>query len=325
MDTWLRSWPLVVIPMVILPLAAIGVAIKAGGTASVSADVWAGQASTAQLAFSSPYTSPAADASGELTQLLQTRRFDLAIAHMAPLYWRATSSKPDRSAWIVQDLSRNISVQTKGSNLLHISCKEKNPLIGLQLIRAVLRAGSHEIARLSQQQAEIAVSRYTKQAQAARAQLNLYAHELGSYLRKSHLTTRQIGGAALTDPKLANLYQLVQSAQLDVRNANQSIAAASQPPARNPLVTIDEPSSAAAGVTKKTLLLDGGIGLVLALLLGAGFVVVATARDHSLRREYEVRQVVGLDVLTVLPYSPHSPPSKPARAVAFAGALEDGE
>lgn len=301
LDTTARVWKLLLIPLLLLPVAAVGVGIVTGGSASTSADVWVGQSATAQLAWLSPLASPAADAAGELNQFLQTYQFDQAVAQHAPSYWAKAASKPNRKIWIKQSLSKTVHVQTHGSNLIQISYQDKNTTTGIQIIRAMLKVGSNEIARLAHQQAMITETRYAAEEKTDRSRLEHYSAQLGAYANRHDIPSGKIASASLTDPTLSSLYQSVQSAEVDLRNAVRLHSAAVSPAVGPTLVIIDGPSTAAPTLTKKTLILDLGMGLALGILLASAYVVISTGKDQSIRRPYEVPVMVGLDVLAVLP------------------------
>jgi capsular polysaccharide biosynthesis protein len=121
---------------------------------------------------------------------------------------------------------------------------------------------------------------------------------------------------SLFDPAFATLYQAVQSAQVDIDNADQQVSQATSQTAGNTFLVYDPPSTVWASLSKKSLALDLVIGLVVGLLLSGAFIVGTTAFDHSLRYAHEVPDLLGVPVLASVAYGKdlahvqHSPVSK---------------
>jgi hypothetical protein len=174
----------------------------------------------------------------------------------------------------------------------------------VQLLRSIVKEAPRQIGLLDQQQAASSVALYTRQAADAQKLIARTTKDLGKYMQDHGISPGQMAAQALFDPKFAALYQAVESAQVDLHNAQQQLSqVGSSNAAQSTIVVYDPPAAQTAAISKKTLALDGGIGLLVGLLLSGVFVVLTTARDHSVRYADEVPELVGLTVLASLPYS----------------------
>lgn len=303
-DTFYRHWLIALIPVVILPVAAVGVGLMSHKYPTAVTNVWVSQTSTSQLGYVAPFTSPAGNAQAELNQLLQTQRFDLSVARQSPLYWQLANAQPYRDIWIVKDMSKNVKVTTGGSNLLAISYSPKNAVLGTQLLQSILNVAPNQIKALYQQQSVDRVKFLTRQLQKVKGQLSQANSALAVYLLAHHIGANQVAQQTLVDPNLAALYEAQQTAQNNEQAAKTQYDQA-QPAGGlgSALTVIDAPTVVPATASKKALILNAGIGLIIGLLLSFAFIVAATLRDQSMRYAGEVLGVTGLPVLASIPYS----------------------
>jgi capsular polysaccharide biosynthesis protein len=266
--------------------------------------LWVNQDSVKQLSYADPQATPASNAATALTQLLQTAAFDMRIAQESPLYWSTVRPKANLQATVVDDLSKKVKVVANGPDLIGVSFSSKYRQMGVQLLQSVLKEAPSEIARLNQLQAASTVAYYTKQKAAAQKRLDRLTQQLAAYLHAHNISPSQMAAQALFDPKFAQLYQGVQSAQEDVRNANQQLAqVASAEGTGSSIQVIDPPNEVISPVSKKTLALYFAIGFLVGILLSGAFVVITTARDKSLRYADEVPDLLGVPVLATIPFS----------------------
>lgn len=75
----------------------------------------------------------------------------------------------------------------------------------------------------------------------------------------------------------------------------------------------DEPNGAPSASSKKQLVLDLGIALLVGAILGIGFLAVKTALDGSVRYSEEVPDLLGLPVLGIIPMNQTLVKSREAR------------
>jgi uncharacterized protein involved in exopolysaccharide biosynthesis len=304
-DTFVRHWVIALIPVLVLPVAAVGVALKSSKTATATASIWVDQNSVKQLSYADPQATPASNTAATLTQLLQTASFDVRVARESPLYWSTVRTKPNRDGVVADDLSKKVMVTANGADLVVISFKSNYRQMGVQLLQSILKEAPREIARLNQQQAASSLAFYTRQKADAQTRLARFTKQLATYMQLQHISPTQMAEQALFDPKFAALYDAVQSAQVDVRNADQQLSqATSLAGTGGSIEVIDAPSEVISATSKKTLALYFGIALLLGLVLSGGFVVLMTARDKSLRFADEVPDLLGLPILATIPFEP---------------------
>jgi hypothetical protein len=302
LDTFFRHWVIALIPVLVLPMAGVGLALKNRGNTVASTNVWVNQVSTKQLGYSDPLATPATNTAAALTQLLQTESFDVLVAHGSPLYWQTVAFKPNRNALVVTDLSKNVVIVPKGPDLVNISYSSKQPSTGIELLAAILKQAPRQFAQLNQHQAATTIAFYTRRRKLGQALLTRSTKALGSYMKKHRLHASEMAAQSLFDPAFATLYQTVQSAQVDIDNAEQQISQATSQSAGTTFQVYDPPNSVQASLSKKSLVLDLVIGLAVGLLISGAFVVGATASDHSLRTVQDVPDLVGLPVLGSVAY-----------------------
>lgn len=301
-ETFFRHWIIALVPVLVLPIAGLGLALSNRGNSTASTNVWVNQISTKQLGYSDPLATPASNTAASLSQLLQTKSFDVLVAHGSPLYWSTVASKPNRDALVVTDLSKNVVIGTKGPDLVNISYTTKQPATGIELLVAILKQAPGQFAKLNRQQAASTIAFYSLRKKSDQAHLALATKALGSYMRKHHLHATDMAAQSLFDPAFALLYQAVQSIQVDIDHADQQISQATSQTAGNTFQVYDSPSAERASLSKKSLALDLVIGLAVGLLLSGAFVVGTTASDKSLRSAREVPDLLGLPVLASVAY-----------------------
>lgn len=303
-DTFFRHAWICLLPVFVFPLAALGVVKETGKTATVGANVWVNQYSTKHLSYSDPLATPAANVAAALLQLLQTTSFDLQVAKESPLYWATVAGRSDADVAAVTDLSGHVTVATNGPDLVSVTYIHKQGSVGIQLMQNILKEAPREISRLNQQQAASSIALYQHEKKTVQKHLASATRDLGSYVKKHHISPSQMAEQALFDPTFATLYQAVQSSEVALQHTDDLLSQASpQLSSGSTIQVIDSPSLRPSSTGKKTLVLDMGIGLVLGLFLSGLFVVWKTASDPSLRNPQEVEELVGLPILACVPYT----------------------
>jgi hypothetical protein len=324
-DAFFRHWVIALIPVLVLPVAGVGLALKNRGNTMATSNVWVNQVSTKQLGYADPLATPASNTAAALTQLLQTESFDVLVAHGSPLYWNSVALKPNRNASVVTDLSKNVVIVPKGPDLVNISYSSKEPSTGIELLAAILKQAPRQFAELNQHQAASTVAYYTQRRKDAQTRLAHATKALGSYMKKHHLHAAEMAAQSLYDPAFATLYQAVQSTQVDIDNADQQISQATSQSAGNTFLVYDPPSVVQASLSKKSLALDLAIGLAVGLLLSGAFIVGTTALDHSLRYAHEVPDLLGVPILASVGYGKELAREQRSPVSASGGDASDGK
>lgn len=305
-DTFFRHWLFAIVPILVVPPAALFYVMRSSGaSAQVSANIWVNQATVKQLSYADPNANPAQNTQVALNQLLQSASFDVRVARQSPRYWRLVGWRPNVAQLAQADLSRNVLIGQPGPDLVTIMYTTRDPLLGIEVVQNILQNAPSEIQRLNHLQTAIDTPVYQSQLTYAETQLRQAATALHRYMQAHGIQASDVTVESLIDPRFAMLYQTMQSAQTNVQLAQEQLSAVNvQGSVQGTFQVIDAPSARILPSSKKTILMDVGIALVMALLLTGSFVVVSTALDHSLRFVDEVPDVLGLPILATVPYTP---------------------
>lgn len=305
-QTFLRYWTIAILPILLLPIGSL-LLLKSPPTAYGVANIWVDQSSLQQLTYVNQGLTPAQNMASYLNQLLLSPSFDMRVVAKSPLYFRQIPASVSQATVVTADLSTNAAATANGPNLVTITYTTKDLATATQVVRGILAQAATETAQLSQQQAIKNIAYDAKQVKNARSHYAAAASSLGAYMSAHHIGSSQVDLRQLSDPNLALLYQSVQGAQAAESSAEQQLAAANtqeQQAIQNSFRVIDPATIKVAATSKKQEISRLAIPLVLGLLLGAGFIVFRTLRDHSLHSVDEVPLLLGLPVLTVVPFTP---------------------
>lgn len=259
---------------------------------------------------SSPWVSAVQNQSGRLGELLRTRAFLTDVAQrtsLAPLVSTAAGQQRiydlvSRSVTIGGAAGTGAAAVNSGSeHLLVIRVTAATAQLSYELCKAIVDAYQEKSAADQADQASVAVDVYQARVTDAQKQLTKVSSDLRRYAaaRQGDDQVADTGPgslpAAMLDPRLGALQANVQSAQLDVNNAQAALTQAQQDsviatqglqygfqildPAQLPTV--------ATAQTKKIIIYPiaavvVGLGLMCALL------VLLVATDRSIRSESDL-------------------------------------
>ncbi|MGI8968677.1 MAG: hypothetical protein ACR2GA_06205 [Chloroflexota bacterium] len=304
LDTFQRLWFIVLVPILVLPIASVLWARSQPTKQAVTANIWVDQTSARLVGNGNPYITASGTVSSYFTELLRTSSFDLSAARAAPLYWRPLAHRPNAKDLVQADLSKQVQAQSGGANLVTLTYQTTAGAAGKQLLRSVLREAAHHISGYYQQGLLKNKTALEAQLKQTRSQLATASTHLSAYLTKHQLTPQDVPSQELADPHLQALTQAVQSNQSSVKGYQQQIATLSGASALSGAFrVVDKPSAAASATSKKAQILPLGIGVLLGLLLGLGFLVARTAMDQTLHFADEVPMLLNLPVLAVVPHN----------------------
>lgn len=303
-ETFFRHWVAALVPLLLVPLAAVYTLFSSQASAQIAANVWVNNASDKQLSYADPNVPPAQNTQAALTQLLQSQSFDLHVARQSSLYWKTVAKYPAPAHLVQADFQKNVVVGQSGPDLVTIVYTSKDPRVGVQVVQNILKNAPNEILKLNQKQVSNDAPAYKNQLNFAQLQLGQAATSLHRYMQAHNIKASDVTVQSLTDPRFATLYQTMQSAETNVQLAQEQLSSVTaERTVQGAFQVIDAPSATVIPVAKKKVLTNVVIALAIALLLGGVFVVTRTALDHTLRSAYEVPDLIGLPVLAVLPYS----------------------
>ncbi|HLJ69537.1 MAG TPA: hypothetical protein VKX16_19450 [Chloroflexota bacterium] len=301
-NCFLRNWYVILLPIIALPLAGFYYAHKHPANPTVIADLWVTKAAVQELGNGG--NGPAKSLTANMEELLKTTSFDLTVAKHAPLYWKRYSKMRDPRHAIATDLSQNIKTSSSGGqNLVAVEYSTANPRVGTQVLSAFLTQAASAIQRRYIQQANTDIAYFSFELKLARTQYTAAAKNLSTYLRRHHISSRDINVTALSNPTLAALLQAVQTTRGNMTKFQTDIARVQTlRPTRPVFQIVDQPTPQSTSNRTNDIIFSG-IGLAVGLLLGVGFLVIRTALDHSVRFVDEVPELLALPVLGVVPYS----------------------
>lgn len=318
---WLKLITLLTIPVVI----AVGIVWFQPRQYEATATLWALQRYAvigASGAEANLFATPASTQATALTELLQTRSFDLSIAKqtkLASTFDSATRADPNKLGdAIVQELSTKVVPSAIGFDLYSITYASKDPDVAHQVVNAVVdqfgaAATSFSVAEANQL-------------------LKTYQDELTQAQKSASDATQAATGYALAHPNstaqndavYSMLAQNEQGAQATVANIDGQITKLNQQlatigSASNSLYkVVDAPRVNSRAISRtKTLALGGGVGLAVGLLAMTILLVLLSRRDRSVYSQSELSQIVAAPVVLELPHLTTSI----ARAAEGRGAL----
>ncbi len=307
-DTFFRYWPLVLLPILILPLAALVLARGTPKTTVTTADIWVSQSVVSQMDGYNQWNTAAQNEAGALSQLLQTGMFDSSVINGSPAYRQriATSKNADAYKQAVTDVSTNLQILPRGNNLISVSYSTKDPALGVDVVNSFITNALNQAQALNQQTNVTMRATYNSQAHAARQQLYNDTITLHRYMNRVNLHLNDVQAAQVGDPTLATLVLQVQNDEKTVTDLQQKINDAQIQMSATPQSVFKVVDGAGTVVTsnKKQILLDSALGLVVGLVLGGGFLVGRTLLDRSLRFADDAAELLAFPTLTVIPHKP---------------------
>jgi len=237
-----------------------------------------------------------------LTELLQTRSFDLAVANDTGLPAQVNNGADA----LYSNLSAGVQVTTPGYNLLVITYSNSDPAVAQQVVSAVIahygqQSGSHALTEGQQ-----LLAAYKVQLAQAQTAADSATQAATQYLQQHQLTAI----AAQADPQYQLLSQQAAQArttlgniQANIDTINQELATLST--GATGLYTIaDTPQPGKASSRSKTLLVGGGIGVAVALLAAIGYLLILLRLNQSIYTTTELAELLPYPVLAQIPQLP---------------------
>jgi len=308
-----RKWAL--LTLLVLPLlVSLAIAYKLPRQYQASAGLWAlrrYEIIGATGPESDLTNTPATTQATTLQELLQSRSFALAVAYATDLPRHISASSSDPQALqdaLYTNISTNVVVTAVGYNFFQITYTNTDRQVALQVVQAVVsHYGTESNSQATAEGEQLLVS-YETQLKTIQQQATSAAQAVASYLQQNQLTV----DTAQSDPK----YQLLSgeatqanAALVDVENnidtVNQQLATLSGR-STGLYETIDAPIVPSQPQTRsKTLLLGGGIGLIIGLLASIGYFLVLSRMDQSIYAPSDIPEISEYPVLVQVPRLPY--------------------
>jgi uncharacterized protein involved in exopolysaccharide biosynthesis len=246
-----------------------------------------------------------------LSELLQTRAFALPVAkvtqlasslHLDPSVQSDPQSLDDA---LFTEISKNVQIQSQGYNLFVISYTNTNPLVAQQVVEAVVQNYALQSQGFTVDEAQNLLQNYqTQLAQAQKAAQTAATAESQYLLAHPDLKTNTL----INDPQYALLHQQTQQAQTALINIQTEIASLNQQigaqgTGSDNLFKVIDPAVKPIKPVSRTrqFLIAGGIGLVIALVACAVYIVILVRRDHAIYAVIDLQKVTTYSVVMQLP------------------------
>jgi hypothetical protein len=308
--------------MALLPV--VGVAIAYFGTSHTyqsTATLWALQRYLV-IGATGPETnllaSPAETQSTALGELLQIRVFALSIAKEAQLESALNldpSARTDPSLIddaLFLEISHNVATVPVGYNSFSVSYINHNPHVAQKVVEAVIHTFVLQSQALTAVEGQNLLDTYQPQLTKAKQDLDTAAAAEAQYLQ-AHPELAKEGPelASAADPHYAQLHSQTQQAQgvvlglqTTIANLEREIGSQGQN-ANNLFKVLDPPSIPDRPVSRtKLYMVDGGIGLVTAILACALFLVILVRRDRAIYDASDLQKITVAPVMLQIPHMP---------------------
>jgi hypothetical protein len=252
---------------------------------------------------------PAQTQAAALTELLQSRAFALTVASETELPSTLSASvradRQRREDALYQEISTKILVTPSGYNLFTMAYINTNAKIAQEVVQATIQNFAQQSQSFTTVEAQQLLASYQTQLNQAKQQENADTQAEQQYLLNNpQLTLQQLQ----IDPQYQMLHAQTQHDQATVQNIEDQITAinleiAQQGKGSDYLFKVlDSPTQSVRAVSRlKTYLLGGGIGLGIALLAYALYVVLSMRRHQVAYTAHDLEQVAPFPLVLELP------------------------
>lgn len=242
-----------------------------------------------------------------LNEFLQTRSFDLAVAKATDLAKHVgvpQSDTQDLQDALYAEISTHVVVTPSSQYLFVITYANANPLVAMQVVKAVIAQYSEESAAYATYEGAQLVSSYQGQLNTAQRQADSATQKASDYYQAHNLTAT----SAQTDPQYQALSQQALQAQTalaaiktSINTINQSLASLES----GLYKTVDAPTLPAKPEARtKSLLLGGGVGLAIGLLGCIGYLLILVRLDQAIYSTADLPALTDYPVLIQIPRLP---------------------
>jgi capsular polysaccharide biosynthesis protein len=308
-DTFFRYWLIAVLPIIVIPTAAYMIVRHTPPKIMAVANVWVDQNPPG---YDNQFMTPAQNEASNFNEFVQSRSFDSDVIKGVPAFQQMLAKGVSMDV-LISNLTKNLLITAGGeagtaTHLINLSYTGASADEASGVLQSFLSTvHKQEVARTSSE-TQTSIYLLSYQLKTATQNLAQATQSYRDYLTRHGYQPSDIQNAQSSDPNVATLLQQVTVAQQTVTDDRQQLsklkAQLNVPPsiAQQGSFTIKDMPSVLYTSNTKTKLMDLAIAIVVALILGLGFVVVRTALDSSVRFVDEVPHLLGLPVLTVVPY-----------------------
>ncbi|HEU5383493.1 MAG TPA: hypothetical protein VFV38_49455 [Ktedonobacteraceae bacterium] len=302
--------------IVLLPLLSAVVIYLLPRSYEADASLWAEQRYIV-IGATGPETdlqaTPAQTQTAALTELLQSRAFALTVADETDLPSTLSASvradRQKREDALYQEISTKVVVTPSGYNLFTVAYTNTNPKIAQEVIETTIQNFARQSQAFTAVEAQQLLASYQTQLTQAQQQEKTDAQAEEQYLLNNpQLTLQQLQ----VDPQYQMLHAQTQHDQATEQNIQDQITTinleiAQQGKGSDYLFKVlDAPAQSVQAVSRlKTYLLGGGLGLGIALLAYALYIVLSIRRHQVAYTARDLEKVAPFPLVMELPqFSP---------------------
>ncbi|HEX5547201.1 MAG TPA: Wzz/FepE/Etk N-terminal domain-containing protein [Ktedonobacterales bacterium] len=247
-------------------------------------------------------STPAVTQATALTEFLQTQDFDLAVAKDTSLakQMNVPSSDAQRlNEALYAEISTHVSVTASGSNLFVVTYSNKDPVVAMQVVKAVVNHYDEQSAFYATTEGQQLLKSLQGQLDAAQAQADSATKAAAQYLNDNHLAADS--PLAQSDPKyqalLNNATQANNNLQTIQNNFN-SLESQVNSLNQGLFLTVDAPTVPTQPESRvKSLLIGGAVGLVIGLLAAIVYLLILVRLDQSVYSSADMPAITDYPVL----------------------------
>lgn len=249
---------------------------------------------------------PATTQTDALTELLQSRAFDISVGQATDL--KSTFSAQDLSNSqklddaYVADISKNVVATANGTNIYEISYKNGNARIAAQVLQAVITQFQSQGEQFSIVQGQSLLAQDQAQLGKLQDDANTAAANEASYL------ANHPGATTTNDPQYALLDGERMQAQTTLQNMQATIAGLQQDVASQSagggafFKVLDPPVQPDTALSRsKNLTTTGGIGVAVGLIICILYILIIVRRDRALYTPLDVEKATSYPIIMQLP------------------------
>ena len=256
----------------------------------------------------SAWTTPSAQVSAEITDLLKTDLFIRAVILPTPLEAKM-SGNPSAVDKLISNLRTNISAAANGNNQVIITAKDENPDVAIKLTSSVIDSYLSWKSNLERSNSDTAVTFFTNVIQQYQDGVTKAQKSLQDYLNAHPVPIRgdrpeieQVQIAMLqkdldlASQRLNDAIDKAESAKMSASEVDTNL--------KNTYITLDSPHIPQGGVTSRTSkAIMSLLFVVVGVMLSGAAAVLSAMTDHSFYLPEDVRQRLDLPVLAIFPQS----------------------
>lgn len=264
---------------------------------------------TATSVDSNNLSTPAETQVTELSELLQTRSFSLAVAqeaHLAETLAAHVRDNPQtRDDALVSDISQHVQVQTQGYDLFTITYTSTDPQIAQRVVAAVIdNYGQQSQRNVAPEEQNLLKTFQTDLSLAQQYVQSAVTAELQYTQSHPKLTELDLQH----DPQYQQLHAQTQQTQLNLQSIQTGLSTLEQNITTHRIIAanlykvLDPPTVPSRPVGRlKTILLGLGMGLAVAILASALFMALALRRDRRVYTSSDLHKVTTYPIVMELP------------------------